>query len=459
MESDHVVQVDYDILSINEVDCPRSSDSELHGWSHLGLEWSSSASRLAQYLTRKGSGVDASIKWGETPPFPDARDPSPRPITSHKRNIETRSEIESVACRKRHRRATVADLTADMEIVKKMLDASLPKYQSEWNEKIFVTAGCSRKLLSAADSNSEHNDCLRTNLHPRRSDSDCEIKEAGKSFVYPRAILRTPSTESSCLSVASSLHSLSSVRSLSSRTGSMRLSTHTAQQATVLFIDIKGFTSACAAMPASRVGEWVADFYQRVDAAAAAHGVSKVEVRGDCCVCVTGIEGAVPSRAFAPAAADPRADQATRMLAFAAALHDDLRTLSVAGAATATRMGVATGEVAFLVSTAAAAASGAELAAAAAHFASAQGEAVALAARMEALAGPGAVYVHRSALHKWAAEARRLPPPTECVDGGAGRGPQWAAVFDCAERAFRTQAPPRAPPTRLSRLRRCASSP
>ena len=121
-------------------------------------------------------------------------------------------------------------------------------------------------------------------------------------------------------------------------------------QATLLFIDIKGFTSTCASMTAGSVGEWVAAFYERVDVAAAAHGVSMVEVRGDCCICIAGAEGAVPGRAFAAAAADPAASQATRILAFAAALHADLATLPAGAAATVARMGVATGEVSLLVS-------------------------------------------------------------------------------------------------------------
>jgi class 3 adenylate cyclase len=215
---------------------------------------------------------------------------------------------------------------------------------------------------------------------------------------------------------------------------------------TVLFIDIKGFTSQCASMPAGRVGEWIADFYERVDTVAAAHGVSKVEVRGDCCVCVAGAEGAVPSPALAAASADRRCDQATRMLAFATALHDNLQTLSVGGAATAARMGMATGECAFLVSDAA---GGAE----AGRFASIRGETVGLAARMESLAGPGAVYVHRSTAHKWAVEARSPPPPTMRVECDAGGLPR-AAVYDCAARTFRPA--PDAPASPL-RARACSA--
>jgi hypothetical protein len=169
---------------------------------------------------------------------------------------------------------------------------------------------------------------------------------------------------------------------------------------------------------------------------AAAHGVSKVEVRGDCCICVAGAAGRVPCRALAPAAEDPRADQATRMLAFAAALHADLCANSPGtgpAAATTTRMGVATGDVSFLVSDAAAGTD-------AATFASVQGDAVALAGRMEALAaGAGAVLVHRSAAERWAGEAGLAAPATVCVEV-EGRGLERAAVFDCAARAFRPAA-------------------
>jgi class 3 adenylate cyclase len=200
----------------------------------------------------------------------------------------------------------------------------------------------------------------------------------------------------------------------------------------------------------------MADFYERVDMVAAAHGVSKVEVRGDCCVCVSGAEGAVPSAGLADASADPRQDQATRMLAFAAALHDNLRTLSAGGAATAARMGVATGECAFLVG-----GGGAE----AASFLSVRGEAVRLAARMEGLAGPGAAHVHASAAVRWAAEAGSPPPPAVSVDCGGGPGLPLAAVFDCAARAFcavagDSAAPvPPPPPARGGGRRRSASVP
>ena len=116
------------------------------------------------------------------------------------------------------------------------------------------------------------------------------------------------------------------------------------------------------------------------------------------------------------------------MLAFAAALHADLASFDSGsgGTATQTRMGVATGQVTVLASAGGAGAAG---------FLSVQGAAASLAAQMEGLARPGAVYVHRSTVDKWAAEGRRAPPATVRVEGD-GRGPQRAAVYDCAAGAF-----------------------
>ena len=263
--------------------------------------------------------------------------------------------------------------------------------------------------------------------------------KAEKQFQNVALPALSPYCSNGTYSAASTLRALTSGRSCSSsflrfspgwRANAFRLSTHHAR-VTVLFLDIKDFTARCAALPAAAVGEWVAAFYSRVDAAAAAHGVRKVEVRGDCCVCVAGAEAAVPwpaAPAVAAAVEDRRADQATRMLAFAAELHRALADLhSHRGGATAVRMGVATGPATFLIS---------EPGGAGAAFVSVQGDAAALAARMEALSAPGVVHVHRSTADQWAKEQRRPPPPTTVVECG-GRGPQRVAVYDCAGRAFR----------------------
>jgi class 3 adenylate cyclase len=256
---------------------------------------------------------------------------------------------------------------------------------------------------------------------------------------------RIPSCASACAS-EDLLSSTASTRSgRTSRSGSIKVAAHYADEVTVVLVDIQGFTAACAAMSAAAVGAWVADFYAAVDAAAAAHAVAKAEARGDSCVCVAGAAAAVPSLAPASAAGRDRADdQATRALAFAAALHDALRARPpAAGVATAVRIGVATGPAAFLVADAAAGP-------AAAPFASVLGEAAALAARMEAAARPGAVFVHPSTAAKWAAETGRPPPALVAAVGGAGPGhpPLPAAVFDCAARAFRGPAEPAEPDDR-----------
>ena len=248
----------------------------------------------------------------------------------------------------------------------------------------------------------------------------CESEEYGVSVVSDR------------------VHFMSTIMSNVSSRATMSLSSYTVKMATVLCIDIKGFTAGCAAMDARRVGEWVAEFYERVDIAAAAHGVSKVEVRGDCCICVAGLAGAVPSPPFADAAADAAHDQTTRMLNFAAALHADLASLTYRvdgedgiARTTSTRMGVATGEVSFLISDDDG--SG--------RFASVLGETMTMAGRMESLAEPGVVLLHSSAAERWAREqGGRAPPPTVCLEV-KGRAPHRAAVFDCAAGDFRPATP------------------
>ena len=333
---------------------------------------------------------------------------------------------------KRCRRASMGDIIADIQKVKLMLEESCARNIHKPTEDVFLTVSGSMEsvhdMLSLRAEHTIQNVPEFPNFEPSSEVNTAQQKSEANFRAHP--------CDSTFINdIFSSVQSLASTRSSVSRTGSMRLSTHTAPEATVLFIDIKGFTARCAALPAGRVGEWVAAFYERVDSVAAAHGVSKAEVRGDCCICVAGVEGAVPSRAAAAAAwEDRRGDQATRMLAFAAALQADLASLPAGGdggAATATRMGVATGEVAFLVGD-----GGGD---GAAGFSSVQGDAVNLAARMEALGAAGAVWVHKSTADRWAAEGGRAAPATEWVEV-KGRGLQRAAVFDCAARAFRAGA-------------------
>ena len=213
-------------------------------------------------------------------------------------------------------------------------------------------------------------------------------------------------------------------------------------QLTVLRVKIQDFAVNCAVMSARRVGDWVVAFYELVDAAAAVHGITRVESRGDCCVCVCGAAGTAPPAAGAAAvlaSEDGWEDQATRMLAFAADLNARVAELLISSenaasstdpVSTAVRMGIATGEATFYV---------AGTCIGLLPFTSVTGAAAAAAARMEALAAPGEARVHRSTADKWAAETRQAPPATALLEGTEWAA-ERAAVFDCNARVFRPDA-------------------
>ena len=258
---------------------------------------------------------------------------------------------------------------------------------------------------------------------------------------------------SSCQSIKS-FGSLSSFSSLS-KCRSLCLSTHTAVRVTILLIDIQGFTFQCASLPAGYVGQWVAAFYSRVDKVAAAHGVQKVAVRGDCCICVAGLEGAVPFPVTkVQQAPDLKSDQATRMLAFAEELHSSLATLpsgaekgKLCDSYTATRMGVATGEATFLAN----AAAGLE----GAPCASVWGEVVEIAALLDSKAAPGKVYVHRSTSGRRRLASCRRRRRWWSASGGRWSGRRCTIVPPDPSRPRRPQ-----PPTGYgARGARCGRSP
>ena len=173
---------------------------------------------------------------------------------------------------------------------------------------------------------------------------------------------------------------------------SLRLFPFQITDATVLFVDIRNFTATCASMAASDVGAWVIKFYHRVEKVAAGHkGVVRVEVRGDCCVCVV----------------TDRANQATRMLDFAVDLQLEF--------AASVRIGVASGPVTFLVNL---------------SSTSLFGETVASAERAEASAPTGPVIcVHESTASRWADEGVCRDVPFLDGDG--------FAFYDCQKREFK----------------------
>ena len=149
---------------------------------------------------------------------------------------------------------------------------------------------------------------------------------------------------------------------------------------TVMFIDLKNFTSICAHSSASDVGTWIASFYNEVDELAYVHGIRVAERRGDCCICLTDENRGRRS--------------VSRMLSFAIDAHDHLLDLECARGdssdknqrrPTLCRMGIATGDVAMVCSKDD-------------RFVTVQGDVVNVASRLEALAATDTVLVHNSAI-------------------------------------------------------------
>ena len=380
-------------------------------------EWkiteSENNSRLIRYLTKKGANVDPTLIWKCVKN--DMLRSNGRPVGKRQSEIEADQR-----CGKLRRCSRITNFAPFSELVKcggasKIAhEACFSKDSQRTNYESDIPLSCLRKIGP---------DCFQGPKIKKNPSQDVSTSDDALSILAPtKGCERRNSCESfNCFGSLSSSSSFS-------RNCIIRLNTHTAHEVTVLLIDIQGFTNQCASLPAARVGEWVAAFYSRVDKVAAAHGVQKVAVRGDCCIVVAGLEGSVPFPVTkALQAPDLKSDQATRMLAFAAALHSSLATLSAGGAPTATRMGVATGDITFLVN----AAAGSE----AAPCAGVQGEVVEMAALLESKAAQGKVYVHRSTADRWAAEAHRPPPPTALMEGRCG-GAERAAVYDCVARAF-----------------------
>jgi class 3 adenylate cyclase len=416
--------------------------------------WASPCSEVAAYLTRKGASLDPLIQWGS--PVFDEEDVRKRKLSSPDCASAKRPKIVHNFDAKTTKDAVGSTLKKDGTSLYSDQDFNPSSSPFDGDQIVPSIWSFIETHIAVSDHDFDIDDSETQRWMA------AEVEEMQHVSARQNSHAMVPEEYMSSVS--------GSLSSITSKAPSMKLRTHTVPTATVLCIDIKGFTVGCAAMDAGRVGEWVAEFYERVDIAAAAHGVSKVEVRGDCCICIAGVEGTVPSPLFVDAAADRASDQATRTLNFAAALQADLASLTYivdgAGAgegramATATRMGVATGEIAVLISDADDAHDGAG------GFVSVLGETVSMAAKMESLAESGAVLLHELAAERWVAEgAGRAAPPTVCLEV-KGHGLQRAAVFDCAAGAFRPAVaaaiePPLSPrrPAESGRMRRAASAP
>ena len=167
------------------------------------------------------------------------------------------------------------------------------------------------------------------------------------------------------------------------------------KKATVIFIDIQGFTAACARMDAAAVGKWVQDFYDHVERLCHTHNVLLVERRGDCCVCVDG-----------------HRDQAQEMLKFAVDLHHTLTPTHPV------RIGMSTGCVHFLYRE---------------NFRCVYGKTSEKADQLQAMATPGKVLLDAPAIEEWAEETQSEIPPVHLVRLKSDHKKHWVAEFNVTD--------------------------
>lgn len=167
---------------------------------------------------------------------------------------------------------------------------------------------------------------------------------------------------------------------------------------TVLFIDIQGFTAACALMDAQHAGEWVQVFYEQVERQCRAHHVFLVEHRGDCCVCV-----------------DRHENQVEEILALAVDLHRVLAPTHTV------RMGISTGPVCVLYGV---------------HFLCVFGDTSEEADRLQALATPGRILFGISALREWVRETENDLPTTHMVKTKSTLHEYEVAEYDVNESLY-----------------------
>jgi len=167
------------------------------------------------------------------------------------------------------------------------------------------------------------------------------------------------------------------------------------KKATVIFIDIQGFTAACARMDVAAVGKWVQDFYDHVDSLCHTHNELLVERRGDCCVCVDG-----------------HRNQAQKMLEFAADLHHIVTPTH------AVRMGMSTGCVHFLYRE---------------NFRCVFGKIPEKADQLQAMTNPGRALVGYSTIEEWAEETQSEIPPVHLVRFKNDTHQHWVAEFNVTD--------------------------
>mmetsp|Transcript_36459 Transcript_36459/g.82188 ORF Transcript_36459/g.82188 Transcript_36459/m.82188 type:complete len:484 (-) Transcript_36459:74-1525(-) len=203
--------------------------------------------------------------------------------------------------------------------------------------------------------------------------------------------------------------------------------------ATVLFLDIVGFTKKCTQLSPNEITIWMTQVHCKIENLIVKHHLRKIETRGDCYICASGtnsVEG------------DITEDQMSRMTAFAIDVANEM----LSNGKTIIRVGIATGPItiAYIDSN---------------QFAPtmcAFGDTMNTAARMEQSGSPGYLHLSEDAALRYCEELRVtsspmkagdskdfghnpsesiITPPWHVIDV-KGKGQVRTAWIDCTTRQF-----------------------
>ena len=213
-----------------------------------------------------------------------------------------------------------------------------------------------------------------------------------------------------------------------------RITSHTKQKATTLFVKILGLETLRSAPDIHQFARTMTELFELVDGTAAAHSIDIADRRWDSFIlmsCNTDMNSQGRRHLEGESGTNGIVDcDVARMLALALELHSRIQSNSAfIENDLALSIGIASGSTTLL-------GSGFGSSWTARGALSLRGDAASLAEEMAGLGVPGAVAVHESALWRWAAASRLLPPATEVLEVEGG-GRRRAGLFDLGTLRFR----------------------
>ena len=212
---------------------------------------------------------------------------------------------------------------------------------------------------------------------------------------------------------------------------------------TALAVLIDGFEALYEDASTKQIGEATSELYEQIEQAAQAYGVQVIERRNDRFVFMATDLTTPTTTAMdideGPFGGGDRSESIQRLLALAVDLQRRLPATEALRSPTASitpelKMGMASGAASLLCA-------GQQGDGATRSTLGVRGDAAHTASAVAGLAAAGTVAVDGSALWRWAAAARLLPPPSwemECEDGERRR----SAIFDLRTCAFEPSTPP-----------------